>query len=133
MRETEPHFSYIAGTASTPMVEFPLACYCRMVESGRNMVTEEKSKPAESLAEFRGNYKYNLLDGNVRAFNADVPIFTQGDDHEVTNDWRPGEETLAENYSETSLLQLIAVPRTPRFSHEFMPIRENAGAGRREL
>jgi alkaline phosphatase D len=35
-----------------------------------NLVTEEKSKPAETLAEFRGQYKYNLLDQNVRAFNA---------------------------------------------------------------
>src|SRR5262249_26272516 len=57
----------------------------------KNVVTEEKSKIARTLAEFRGNYKYNLLDGNLRAFNAEVPIFAQWDDHEVTNDWCPGE------------------------------------------
>ena len=28
----------------------------------RNVVTEEKPKVAETLDEFRGNYKYNLLD-----------------------------------------------------------------------
>src|ERR1044072_1896731 len=43
----------------------------------RNVVTEEKSKIAETLAEFRGNYKYNLLDANLRAFNAEVPMFAQ--------------------------------------------------------
>jgi alkaline phosphatase D len=43
----------------------------------RNVVTEEKSKVAETLDEFRGNYKYNLIDRNVRAFNAEVPIFAQ--------------------------------------------------------
>ena len=39
-------------------------------EIWRNIVTEEKSVIAHSLAQFRGNYKYNLLDDNLRAFNA---------------------------------------------------------------
>src|SRR5215510_240839 len=60
-------------------------------EIWKNVVIEEKAKPAETLAEFRGNYKYNLLDRNVRAFNAELPIFSQWDDHEVTNNWWPGE------------------------------------------
>ena len=59
-------------------------------ETWRNIVTEEKSRVAETLADFRGNYKYNLLDHNLRAFNAEVPVFAQWDDHEVTNDWWPG-------------------------------------------
>lgn len=42
---------------------------------------------AHSLARFRGNYKYNLLHDNLRAFNAQVPMLAQWDDHEVTNDW----------------------------------------------
>ena len=60
-------------------------------EIWKNIATEEKSDVARTLAEFRGNYKYNLLDRNVRAFNAEVPMFAQWDDHEVTNDWCPGE------------------------------------------
>ena len=36
-------------------------------EVWRNIVTEEKSKIAQTLADFRGNYKYNLLDRNVLA------------------------------------------------------------------
>jgi len=48
----------------------------------RNIVTEEKSVVARSLAQYRGNYKYNLLDDNLRAFNAQVPMFAQWDDHE---------------------------------------------------
>lgn len=55
----------------------------------KNIVTEEKSHRAETLADFRGNYKYNLLDVNVRAFNAEVPMFALWDDHEVSNDWIP--------------------------------------------
>ena len=57
----------------------------------RNLVTPEKSKVAETLAEYRGQFRYNLLDENVRRFAAQVPQFVQWDDHEVTNNWYPGE------------------------------------------
>ena len=94
-----------------------------------NIVTEEKSKVAETLGEFRGNYKYNLLDANVLAFNAQVPIFAQWDDHEVTNDWCPGEELSFADYAESSLLELVA--HGNRAFHEFMPMRGTmAEAGR---
>jgi alkaline phosphatase D len=93
-----------------------------------NIVTEEKSKPAETLAEFRGQYKYNLLDTNVRAFNAQVPMFAQWDDHEVTNNWWPEEpltraEHLRKKYSEKFALELVA--RAHRAFHEFMPVAAN--------
>jgi alkaline phosphatase D len=93
----------------------------------KNLVIEEKSKVAETLAEFRGNYKYNLLDRNVRAFNAEVPTFSQWDDHEVTNNWWPGEpltraEHLRKKYVEKNALLLAA--RASRAFHEYMPMRE---------
>ena len=54
----------------------------------RNTVLiEEKTKVAETLKEFRGNYRYNQLDENVRRFNAEVMQVWQWDDHEVTNNW----------------------------------------------
>lgn len=56
----------------------------------RNVTTEEKSKVAETLAEFRGAFRYNLLDANLRRFNAQVPSIVQWDDHEVLNNWYPG-------------------------------------------
>jgi alkaline phosphatase D len=56
----------------------------------KNITTPEKGKVAETLAEFRGNYVYNLMDEHVRAFNAEVTQFFQWDDHEVTNNWFPG-------------------------------------------
>ena len=90
-----------------------------------NLVTEEKSKPAETLAEFRGQYKYNLLDQNVRAFNAQVPMFAQWDDHEVTNNWWPEEpltreEHLRKKYGEKFALAMVA--RSHRAFHEYIPI-----------
>ena len=58
----------------------------------KNLVTPEKSKVAETLDEFRGNYTYNLLDEHVRRFNAEIPQFVLWDDHEVKNNWYPGHE-----------------------------------------
>ena len=95
----------------------------------KNIVTEEKSKIAQTLAEFRGNYKYNLLDKNLLAFNAEVPLLAQWDDHEVTNDWCPGEAPGWRGYVDKSILTLAA--RGCRAFHEFMPMRETlAEAGR---
>ena len=53
----------------------------------KNLVTEEVSKVAETLKEFRGRYAYNLLDENVRRMSAEVPQIWQWDDHEVMNNW----------------------------------------------
>jgi len=87
----------------------------------RNLVTEEKSRVATTLADYRGNYKYNLLDANVRRFNAEVPIFAQWDNHEVMEDWWPGETIDRRGYDEKSALSLAA--RGCRAFHEFMPLR----------
>jgi phosphodiesterase/alkaline phosphatase D-like protein len=38
---------------------------------------------AHSFDQFRGNYKYNLLDHNLRAFNAEVPMLAEWDDHDA--------------------------------------------------
>lgn len=87
----------------------------------RNVVTEEKSVVAETLAQFRGNYKYNWLDQNFRAFHAAVPLFAQWDDHEVTNDWAPIGTADATGYAEDGSSLLVA--RARRAFHEFMPMR----------
>ena len=98
-------------------------------ETWKNIVTEDKSRVAQTLADFRGNYKYNLLDRNLLAFNAEIPLFAQWDDHEVTNDWCPGQPLGWGGYVDKSILKLVA--RGCRAFHEFMPMRETlAEAGR---
>lgn len=62
----------------------------------RNVTTEEVSKVAETPREFRGRYKYNLLDENVRRFNAEVPQIWQWDDHEVVNNWSDSKDVSAD-------------------------------------
>jgi alkaline phosphatase D len=103
-------------------------------EVWKNIVTESKAKPAETLAEFRGNYKYNLLDRNVLAFNHEVPIFSQWDDHEVTNNWWPGEPLTRAEHQRKKYVEknaLVLASRASRAFREYMPMRSiQAEAGR---
>ncbi|WJY42272.1 alkaline phosphatase D family protein [Streptomyces sp. P9-2B-2] len=87
----------------------------------RNVTTEEKSKVAETLAEFRGAFRYNLLDDNLRRFNAQVPTITQWDDHEVHNNWYPGQLLDDDRYTEKRTDVLSA--RSLRAFGEYFPIR----------
>jgi len=91
----------------------------------KNLVTEEKSKVAETLAEFRGAYKYNLLDANLRRFQAEVPQIWQWDDHEVLNNYSAS-KSLANDpkYTEKSVALLAA--RGRRAFLEYAPIRYHA-------
>jgi alkaline phosphatase D len=85
----------------------------------KNVMIDEKAKVAETLAEFRGQYKYNLLDKNLVAFNAQVPMLAQWDDHEVTNNWSDSKQ-FDDRYTEKNVRLLAA--RASRAFHEFMPI-----------
>jgi alkaline phosphatase D len=121
MRASRPDFFIHSGDSI--YADCPIAAEQKLPGGAvwRNIVTEEKAKVAETLAEFRGNYKYNLLDRNLRAFNAEVPIFAQWDDHEVTDDWWPGEALRRDGYG-TDVAVLAA--RGRQAFHEFMPTRE---------
>lgn len=91
----------------------------------RNIVTEEKSAVAHSLAQFRGNYRYNWLDEHFRAFHAEVPMFAQWDDHEVTDDWSPQGSYDDSGYDEHGRSRLVT--RARRAFFDYMPIREIEG------
>jgi alkaline phosphatase D len=87
----------------------------------KNIVTPAKSKPAQTLEDFRGNYAYNLLDANVRRFNSCVPVIAQWDDHEVRNNWCPGQTLTDKAYDERDTNVLSARARQAFF--EYLPIR----------
>jgi len=90
----------------------------------KNLVTPAKSKVAETLDEFRGNYAYNLLDIHARAFNSQVPMIVQWDDHDVMNNWSPGlDPSLRPGYTERSIALLAA--RAKRAMFEYLPIRSH--------
>lgn len=125
MRRVEPDFFINSGDsvyADNPIpAEMPLGDGTVW----KNLVIAEKTKVAETLAEFRGQYKYNLLDDNVRRFAAEVPTLAQWDDHETVNNWYPGEILGEGSYTERNVSVLAA--RAGRAFHEFMPIRPQPG------
>ncbi|WP_028922083.1 alkaline phosphatase D family protein [Pseudonocardia acaciae] len=86
----------------------------------RNLVTPEKAKVAETLAEFRGQFAYNLLDRHFRAFVAHVPQINQWDDHEVLNNWYPGEVLTDARYVEKRVDVLAG--RAFQAFHEWVPL-----------
>src|SRR5919106_4589368 len=125
MRQVEPAFFIHSG--DTIYADGPIAAEQEMPDGGiwKNVTTEAKAKVAETLAEFRGNYAYNLLDDNLRRFNAQVPIFAQWDDHETANNWYPTEDFLQDPtkgaYKVTSAALLGA--RAARAFQEYLPVR----------
>ncbi len=124
MRQESPDFFVFSG--DTVYADGPLAAQVVLADGSlwRNIVTPEKSKVAETLAEYRGQWRYNLLDGNVRRFNAEVPVIVQWDDHEVTNNWYPGEiltDTGGDaRYTEKVVDTLAA--RAAQAFHEYFPM-----------
>lgn len=86
------------------------------------VLPDEKRKVAETLDEFRGQWKYNLLDQHVRDMNAIVPTFMQWDDHEVVNNWSSSRDLMEDDrYDEKSVHVLQS--RATRAFHEMTPLR----------
>jgi alkaline phosphatase D len=86
----------------------------------KNLVTPEVAKVAETLDEFRGRHRYNLLDKNVRAFHAEIPQVWMWDDHEVTNNWSDS-KVLDQRYTEKRIRALSNA--ATRAFLDYAPIR----------
>jgi alkaline phosphatase D len=122
MRRVEPDFFIHSG--DTIYADGPLAAEVKLPDGStwRNLVTEEKSKVAETLREFRGAYRYNQLDAHVQRFNADVMQVWQWDDHEVVNNWSAAKDLSADaRYTEKNVALLAA--RGARAFLENAPMR----------
>ena len=120
MRKHRPDFLLHSG--DTIYADGGIAAEVKLADGTvwKNLVIPEKAKVAETLDEFRAAHKYNLLDNNVRDFNAEVPIFVQWDDHEVVNNWSASKQ-LPAAYSERNINLLAA--RGARAFHEMYPMR----------
>jgi alkaline phosphatase D len=124
MRRTEPDLFVHCG--DTIYADGPLQAEVKLDDGRvwRNLVTPEKSKPAETLDEYRGNHRYNLLDEHVRRFNASVSQFALWDDHEVLDNWYPT-EILGANVRHTEKSVALLAARGKRAFMEYTPIRFN--------
>ncbi|MGR9088555.1 MAG: alkaline phosphatase D family protein [Gammaproteobacteria bacterium] len=132
MRQTGPDFFIHCGDsiyADCPIPESQI-----IPDSGeiwRNIVTPEVTKVAETLSEFRGRHKYNLLDHHMRRFNAEVPQIRLWDDHEVTNNWSPSKNLDGDDrYTRKDIAGLVA--NGVQAALEYAPIRDiHVKSGRR--
>jgi alkaline phosphatase D len=128
MHNTRPDFFIHSG--DTVYADGPIAE--TVVEKDgqvwRNLVTEEVSKVAETLTEFRGRHRYNSLDANMRALFADVPVIAQWDDHETHNNWYPGQIIDDARYTVRDVNTLAA--RGRQAWQENMPIADSSALWR---
>lgn len=124
IRKLQPDFFIHSG--DTIYADVPIEAEVKLDDGKiwKNITTPEKSKVAETLKEFRGNYIYNLLDENVRRFNAEVPQLIQWDDHEVRNNWYPGQIFDDKRYQVKDMSLLIK--RAKQAFLEYTPIRFDA-------
>ncbi|HEU0119908.1 MAG TPA: alkaline phosphatase D family protein [Bryobacteraceae bacterium] len=124
MRSLQPDFFLHSG--DTIYADGPVPAEMKLPDGTiwKNIVTDEKSKAAETLAEFRGAYKYNLLDENLRRFQAEVPQIWQWDDHEVLNNWSAS-KSLANDPKFTEKSVALLAARGKRAFLEYAPIRYN--------
>src|SRR5947207_7180686 len=122
MRKHKPDFFLHSG--DTIYADGPIKSEVTLADGKvwKNLTIPEKAKVAETLEEFRAAHKYNFLDDHLRAFNAEVPIFVQWDDHEVTNNWSLSKQ-LPPAYKERDINLLAA--RAARAFHEMYPMRES--------
>ena len=123
MRQRKPLFFIHSGDtiyADGPIAESVVAE--KVAASGTTSSPRRSRKVAETLDEFRGRYRYNLLDENVRRFNAEVPQIWQWDDHEVANNWSDAKDLSADaRYTEKNVPLLTA--RGTRAFLEYAPMR----------
>ncbi|REE03976.1 alkaline phosphatase D family protein [Citricoccus nitrophenolicus] len=128
MRSFNPDFFLHAG--DTVYADGPIAETMEEPDGTiwRNLVTEEVSKVAETLTEYRGRHRYNLMDANIRAMYAEVPVIATWDDHETTNNWWAGETLADERYTVTDVNTLAA--RGRRAWQEYQPIADRRAMSR---
>lgn len=122
MHATKPDFFVHSG--DTIYADGPILAEVKEADGQiwRNLVTEEVSKVAETLAEYRGRHRYNMMDANVRAMYAQVPVIAQWDDHETHNNWWPGETITDERYTVRDINTLAS--RGRQAWQEYQPIAD---------
>ncbi|MBX3227123.1 MAG: alkaline phosphatase D family protein [Labilithrix sp.] len=87
--------------------------------SWNNVVDPGKTKVAETLDDYRAAHRYPRGCAEFRACSADVPLVAIWDDHEVRDNWFPGEVLADERYGERRVDVLSAHARRAMF--EYLP------------
>ena len=130
MRKLRPEFFVHSGDQIYADGPFPKTIQLDDGSTWKNLSLEGTEKVAETMREFHANYRYNLLDENVRRFNSEVPMLAQWDDHETTNNWYPGEDLSVDQRYEIENASLLAARGRKAF-FDYMPLRKRGGDGER--
>lgn len=120
IRRLDPDFMIHCGDAV--YADQPLSATLPLPDGTlfRNLLTPEKSKVAETLAEFRGQHRYNLQDEHLRGMAGAVPLLVQWDDHDLRNNWYPGQLLDDARYQEKDVSRLWT--RARRAFCEYLPL-----------
>jgi alkaline phosphatase D len=122
MRRAEPDFFVHLG--DTIYADNPVPAEQKLDDGTlwKNVTSESKAHVAQTLDDFRGCYRYNLLDENVRRFNGATSQLVLWDDHETHNNWFPQGRYEDPRYDDQSSALLSAYARTAFL--EYQPIRQ---------
>jgi alkaline phosphatase D len=123
MRRTQP--DVFVNVGDTIYADGPILPEVKLDDGSiwKNVVTEAKSKVAESLNDYRGNYQYNLSDEHMRRFNAEVSQVVMWDDHEVRDNWYWERRNDSDaRYAEKSVAVLAARGRQAFFEYNPLPV-----------
>jgi alkaline phosphatase D len=129
MSNRQADFSILAGNIIS--ADVPLES-SKKIDGKRvwyNVVTADKQRVAESISDFWGHYRYNLLDEAFRKFIANNAIYAIWNDHEFYNNWYPDEVINDARYKEKSINVLVANGKKAFF--DYMPIKINSYAPNR--
>ena len=108
MLATDPDF--VVHSGDTIYADGPIAPEVVLPDgtTWRNVVTDGVEEVAQDLDQFRGRHRYNRGDHHVQALTAAVPLYAQWDDHEVTNNWYPGEVLTDPRYTRERRTDVLA-------------------------
>ena len=123
MRRAQP--DVFVNLGDTIYADQPLVAEVKLEDGStwKNVVTEAKSKVAQTLDDYRGCHRYNYLDEHMRRFNAEVSQIVMWDDHEVLDNWywerRKDDDA---RYQEKSVAVLAARARQAFFEYTPLPL-----------
>lgn len=121
MRRAQPDLFINLG--DTIYADQPLQTEVRLDDGTmwKNVVTEAKSKPAQTVDDFRGNFQYNLLDEHMRRFNTEVAQLAIWDDHEVRDNWYHARDIRSDARYAVKSVALLAA-RAQQAFREYHPL-----------
>jgi alkaline phosphatase D len=122
IRGLAPHFAILAGDIVYADNPVP-ATQTIPPEVGGGTWRNDPTRDfvAITLADYRASWRYNLGDPKLRAFLLETPALALWDDHEVADNWYPGEILVRPPYNGVSA-NLLA-KRARQALYEYTPIR----------